>query len=483
MSKTMINKLPVLIGLAALLGGCALDPFAPAPAPEAPPSYRNASAAVPGNLHRQWWQIYRDPVLDHLVETVLQRNPYTEFGELHVAEARAGVDAAAAERLPHLGFGAAVDESHTSVNTPLGQLLGNRTIAGKTYQGGLSASWQIDLWGRIAQAVEVAKAQQGAAEATRRSVELILASEVAVTYWQFRAAEADQRLLEQLRVQRAEALRLIGLRLEAGLATEHELIKARVKLAEVATEIQAAQAKRLMAEQELATLMVEPVKDFRVASSPDYALPAIPQIAPGLPAALLARRPDLMSSTQGLRALLAQEKIAETAFYPSISLTSAYGFASEELDGLTEHGSRQFSIGPLALYLPIFDAGRNRANLAAARARYRQAVNVHKVTLLIALREVDDALVQIQAARTQTAELDTARQATRRGAQVAEARYAQGQNNYLRVTRAHVEDLKVHRQLLQHQSEGLLATVRLVEALGGGWDEPTASAAPLASNP
>jgi len=478
----MIKKLPLMIGLAALLGGCAIGDFEPLPEPETPPSYRNAAAEVPSSLERNWWRIYRDPVLERLVESVLERNPYTEFGEQHVAEAQAGVDAAAADLLPNLGFGAGLDKSHSSVNTPLGELLGNRTIAGKTYRAGVSASWQLDLWGRIAQAVEVARAQQGMAEATRRSVEVILASEVAVAYWQFRAAEADQRLLRQLHEQHAERLRLLGLRLGAGLATDQQLIEARVALAEVAADIEAADVKRLMAEQELAILMVEPVKDFRVATTADYALPAIPQIAPGLPAVVLSRRPDLMSSAQELRALLALERIAETAFYPSISLTGAYGFASSELQTLTDHGSREYALGPLALYLPIFDAGRNRANLKAAQSRYRQAANVHKVNVLIALREVDDALVQIQAARKQTEVLGGAVDASQRGTRVAEARYAQGQSNYLEVIDARVEALEVERKRQQRHSEGLLATVHLVEALGGGWDGAGAPQPALASS-
>ncbi|NVK40900.1 MAG: TolC family protein [Oceanospirillaceae bacterium] len=478
----MFKKLPLLIGMATLLGGCAIGDFEPAPAPEAPPSYRNADAAVPGNLERNWWRMYQDPVLDHLVESILERNPYTAFGELHVAEAEAGVDATSADLLPQLGFGAGVDKSHSSTNTPLGELLGNRTIDGKTYRAGVNAGWQLDLWGRIAQAVEVARAHQGMAEATRRSVEIILSREVAVAYWQFRTAEADQRLLQQQYKAHAEALRLLQLRLDAGLETEQRLIEVRVAQAGVEAEIEAAEVKRLMAEQELAILMVEPVQDFRVATQPDYALPDIPRIAPGLPATILSRRPDLMMSAQELRALLAMERIAETAFYPSISLTGAFGFASTELRTLSDNASREYSLGPLSLYLPVFDAGRNRANLKVARARYRQAVNVHKVNVLIALREVDDALVQVQAARTQVAALGNAAEAGDRGTVVAEARYDQGQDSYLKVLEARVEALETRRKQIHSHSEGLLATAHLVEALGGGWDESGAGPTAVASN-
>ncbi|MEE4462882.1 efflux transporter outer membrane subunit [Azotobacter chroococcum] len=468
----MDNRLPLLLGLTVLLQGCNLGTFVPAPEPETPPSYRKASADVPSNVEVQWWRMYGDPVLDYLVERVLERNPYTQFGELHVAEGQAGVLAARADLFPNLNFGASRDEGHTSTNTPLGEVLQGGTIAGQSNRMVTNTSWQVDLWGRIAQSVELARAQLGVAEATRRSVALVLAREVAVAYWQFRAAEADHALLEQIRAERAEAVRLIGLRLDTGLNTEQDLIEAKVKLARVEAEMQQAVIKRDMNEQELAILLVEPVKDFRVPANPEYALPDIPKVAPGLPAIILSRRPDLIDSAHRLRALIAQEKIAETAFYPSISLTSRYGFASQDLNNITDNASREFSFVPLSLNLPIFDAGRNRANLQAARLRYHQAANVHKVTILIALRQVDDALTQVQAAEEQVRILGEALEATHRATHVAEARYALGQNNYLAVTSARDESLSLHRKRVRSHTDGLLATAWLIEALGGGWEEP-----------
>ncbi|WP_349573179.1 efflux transporter outer membrane subunit [Azotobacter salinestris] len=467
----MNNRLPFLLGLAVLLQGCSIEPFVPAPDPEFPASYRNASPDEPNNVDVRWWRVYRDPVLDYLVESVLERNPYTQFGELHVAEGHAGVLGARADLLPNLNFGASRDESHTSTTTPLGELLQQGTIAGQSNRITTNTTWQIDLWGRIAQAVELAKAKLGVAEATRRSVALILAREVAVAYWQFRAAEADYALLKQIRAEREETVRLIGRRLDIGLNTEQDLIEAKVRLARVEAEMHEAAVKRDMNEQELAILMVVDVKDFRVPSPPEYALPDIPKVAPGLPAIILSRRPDLMDSSERLRALIAQERIAETAFYPSISLTSRYGFASQDLSDITDHASREFSFVPISLSLPIFDAGRNRANLEAARLRYQQHVNVHKVNILIALRQVDDGLTQVQAAEERLRILGEALEASHRRADVAEARYAVGQNNYLEVNRARDDALSLQRKQVRSRIDGLMATTMLMEALGGGWNE------------
>ncbi|TKD33084.1 efflux transporter outer membrane subunit [Azotobacter chroococcum] len=467
----MNNRLPLLLGLAVALQGCSIEPFVLAPDPELPSSYRKASPDEPNNVDVRWWRVYRDPVLDYLVEGVLERNPYTQFGKLHVAEGQAGVLSTRADLFPNLNFGASRDESHTSTNTPLGELLQQGTIAGQSNRITTNTAWQIDLWGRIAQSVELAKAKLGVAEATRRSVALVLAREVAVAYWQFRAAEADYALLEQIRAERAEAVRLIGMRLDTGLNTEQDLLEAKVRLARVEAEMHEAVVKRDMNEQELAILMVVDVKDFRVPSPPEYALPEIPTVAPGLPAIILSRRPDLMDSSERLRALIAQERIAETAFYPSISLTSRYGFASQDLSDLTKHASREFSFVPISLNLPIFDAGRNRANLEAARLRYQQHVNVHKVNILIALRQVDDGLTQVQAARERLSILDEALEASQRRADVAAARYAVGQSNYLEVTRAQDNSLSLQRRQVRSRIDGLMASTMLMEALGGGWNE------------
>ncbi|MFC0711127.1 efflux transporter outer membrane subunit [Azorhizophilus paspali] len=467
----MNDRLSFLLGLAILLQGCSIEPFVPAADPAFPSSYRNASPDEPNNVDVRWWRVYRDPVLDHLVESVLERNPYTRFGELHVAEGHANVLGARADLLPNMNFGASRDESHTSTNTPLGELLQQGTIAGQSNRITSNTTWQIDLWGRIAQSVELAKAKLGVAEATRRSVALVLVREVAVAYWQFRAAEADHSLLEQIRAERQEAVRLIGMRLDIGLNTEQDLIEAKVRLARVEAEMHEAAVKRDMNEQELAILMVVDVKDFRVPSPVEYALPDIPEVAPGLPAIVLARRPDLMDSSERLRALIAQERIAETAFYPSISLTSRYGFASQDLSDIAKHSSREFSFVPISLSLPIFDAGRNRANLEAARLRYQQQVNVHKVNILIALRQVDDALSQVRAARERLRILDEALTASQRRANVAEARYAVGQNNYVEVNQARDGALSLQRKLVRSRIDGLMATTMLMEALGGGWNE------------
>jgi multidrug efflux system outer membrane protein len=464
------RRLLLAAGMAALLAACAGGPsFAPASAPATPAQYRNAAPGADNNLPQKWWLVYHDAALSELIETTLRDNPYSDIALMRVAEARAQVQVAAADRLPNVSAEAAAKNSHSSVNTPLGRLLGGRTISGNEFSLGLAMSWQLDLWQRVAHAVEAAQARVGMAQAVAHSAELVLATEVAVAYWQFRAADADLVLLDGIRAQRAEAVDLLSRRLGAGLADEQALARAQLELANIDADRLEARKKRTLAEQELATLVVKPVKEFTVADDPAYRLPQIPAITPGLPALILARRPDLAESSQSIRELLAQERIAETAFYPAIGLTGDFGFASSQLKEVLRSDSRQFSLGPLALSLPILDAGRNRANLDLARARYREAVDLHRSKLLIALREVDDALTEIRTSQDQMQAQADALTAARRLVLLAKLRYDKGQSNYVDVTTSECDALAAERRLTRSRTEGLLATVRLVSALGGGW--------------
>jgi multidrug efflux system outer membrane protein len=455
--------------LPALLAACAPStPFVPATPPQAPPQYKNAAAAE-SNLTRKWWLVYDDPLLTELVETTLRDNPYTEIGLMRVAQARALVHAAAADGRVQVKAETSVKNSHSSQTTPLGKLLGGQSISGNEFAVGIGGGWQIDLWNRVANAIEAAKARADAAEIFARNVELVLSMEVAVTYWRYRGADAELALLGKMRARRAEAVELLMRRLEAGVGDERLLTRAYVELGNAEADIVEATKRRTLMEQELATLAVKPLKDFAVPPDPAYRMPAIPAVAPGVPALILARRPDLAETSQTIRELLAQQAIAETAFYPTIALTGNFGFASEQLADLLRSDSRQFSIGPLALSLPILDGGRNEANLEAARARYREAVNVHRSKLLIALREVDDALTEVQAARDQMRVRTETLRAAQRLVALARSRYEEGDASYIDVAWMENEALSVERDMTRNQVEGLLATVRLITALGGGW--------------
>jgi multidrug efflux system outer membrane protein len=206
-------------------------------------------------------------------------------------------------------------------------------------------------------------------------------------------------------------------------------------------------------------------------------LPQPPAIPVGLPASVLGQRPDLAASVAGLKAANALVGVAEGAFYPSLSLTGNFGYASESLSTLAQGSARQFSVGPLALSLPVFDAGRNRANLALYKARYEEALANHEGRLLTALREVQDALSDVRERQQQGEVQVQAQQAAARALLVAQARYERGVSTYLDVTDAQRSALAADRAAAQIRTQRLLAAVAVARALGGGWTQQ----APLAT--
>jgi NodT family efflux transporter outer membrane factor (OMF) lipoprotein len=213
-----------------------------------------------------------------------------------------------------------------------------------------------------------------------------------------------------------------------------------------------------------------------LAAAPSAQLPQAPAIPVGLPASLVGQRPDLAASVAQLVASNAQVGVAEGAFYPALSLTGNFGFASESLSQLVSGGARQFSVGPLALSLPVFDGGRNRSNLALAKARYGEALANHQTRLLTALREVEDALSDVQQ-RTRQAEVQAeAQQAAARALLVAQARFERGVSTYLDVTDAQRSSLAADRAAAQIRTQRLLAAVAVARALGGGWEQRAALA-------
>ncbi|WP_338014916.1 efflux transporter outer membrane subunit [Aquabacterium soli] len=367
--------------------------------------------------------------------------------------------------------------SHTSKETSQALMLGGRTVEGSNHTLGASLSYELDLWGRVRRAVESADAQALAARYDRDGVLLMLSNQVAVSYFQLRGLDAEIAILERALDTRKESEQLVSARFDSGLSNELDLSRARIERANAEADLYETRRQRQTIEHALAVLVGASPSEPLIASlgtQANAALPVPPVIPVGLPASLLAQRPDLSSSVAGLRALNAQVGVAEAAFYPSVSLTGNYGFASEKLRDLTGGSAQQFSIGPLALSLPIFDGGRNQANLAVSQAHYAEALANHRGKLLTALREVEDALSDVQQRQLQATAQAQAQQAAARAYEVAQARYERGVSSYLDVTDAQRSSLAADRAAAQIRTQRLLAAVSLARALGGGWS-PEAS--------
>jgi multidrug efflux system outer membrane protein len=284
-------------------------------------------------------------------------------------------------------------------------------------------------------------------------------------------------ILKNALASRSESEQLVEARFNGGLSNELDVSRARLERANAQADLHEVQRQRNLLEHSLATLVGVSPSAPLIAALGDSVLPQPPAIPVGLPATVLSHRPDLASSVAQLRASNALVGVAQAAFYPSLSLTGNFGYASETLRKLTAPGAQQFSVGPLALSLPIFDGGRNKANLAMAKALYEEAIARHESRLLTALREVEDALSDVRERQLQGEVQVQSQQAAARAYLVAQARYERGVSNYLDVTDAQRSSLGADRAAVQIRTQRLLAAVAVARALGGGWTP----AAPLAA--
>jgi multidrug efflux system outer membrane protein len=486
MKNTMIKPVIQTVlaaAVAAALSACGtIGPDFKAPAGVETPAYRHVQASQQDQAARlpaDWWTVFGDRTLSALEARALHDNPNVRAAAQRLVQAQAQLGVVRAGQLPTVSVGAGVSNSRTSAETSQGLALGHRSIEGNNYQAGANFSWELDLWGRVRRVVEATDAQALAAQDDRDGVLLMLSSQVATTYWQLRGLDAELAILRNALATRRESQELIEARFNAGLSNELDVSRTRIERANAEADLHEAQRQRNTLEHALSVLVGASPSEPLIAAAPDAVLPQPPSIPVGLPASLLGQRPDLASSVATLKGFNAQIGVAEGAFYPALSLTGNFGYASENLRNLAQGSARQFSFGPLALSLPVFDAGRNRANLKLAQARYDEAVANHEARLLTALREVEDALSDVQQRQQQGDVQSQAQQAAARALLVAQARYERGVSTYLDVTDAQRSTLAADRAAAQIRTQRLLAAVSVARALGGGWTqgEPVATIA------
>ena len=478
--KTVYIKSAAALAVAALLSACGtVGKDFVAPKGIDTPAFRHA-AAGPANqaarLPAAWWTVFGDKALDQLEQRALRDNPNVRAAAQRLVQAQAQLGVTRASQLPTVGVSAGVANTRTSAESPMGATFGHQSIKGNEFSVGANFSYELDLWGRVRRAVEAADAQALAAQDGRDGVMLMLSGQVAATYWQLRGLDADIAILNDALATRRESQQLIEARFNAGLSNELDVSRTRIERANAEADIQEAQRQRNTLEHALAVLVGASPSQPVVTPAAGTALPQPPAIPVGLPASLLGQRPDLAASVATLKAFNAQVGVAEGAYYPSLSLTGNFGYASETLSNLAKGSARQFSFGPLALSLPVFEGGRIEANVKLAKARYDEAVANHEGRLLTALREVEDALSDVQQRQKQGDVQVQAQQAAARAVQVAQARFDRGVSTYLDVTDAQRSALAADRAAAQIRTQRLLAAVSVARALGGGWQQGQAEA-------
>lgn len=465
--------LALTTGASALTALAAVGPDYQRPTVISPTAYRDLPSdatawkvATPADAidRGSWWKIYGDASLNDLESRALTSNQDLRATVARVDEARAAAGLARSGYFPAVSLDSSVvrERDSRTVDNPFPK------ADSTTYRAALGVSWEIDLFGRVRRQVESARADAEASAANLESVRLSLTAEVAANYFSLRGLAAEVKLVADGVDIRRQTLRLINSRRGLGAATDFDVARAETELASTEAEAAALSNRYSAVQNVLAVLVGEPASSFQIPPMA-AALSAEPPVIPaGLPSQLLERRPDVASAERALTGANARIGVAKGAFFPAISLTGGAGWASADIDRLTNSNSRLWSIGP-TLYLPVFQGGRNKANLERSRAAYDEAVAVYRQKLLIAFREVQDALTATRLLAEQSTAQNRALASARRAGELAQKRYDSGFVNLLEVLDAQRTVLSTERTSAQLAAQRLNNSVALVKAIGGDW--------------
>ncbi|SDK83087.1 outer membrane protein, multidrug efflux system [Methylophilus rhizosphaerae] len=460
----------LLLGLLTLsMTGCqVLGDFYSRPEPQLPANYDHAGtgehSAEQQLVLQQWWTLFNDSQLNQLVETALVKNNNVQVAVARIEEADAQAREIGADLLPTVELNGSGLRNRVT-QSGVFPVFGNNPR--KTYQIGLNGSYELDLWGKLRRANEAARAQLLATRYAKEAVTWSLSSLVANHYLMIRSLDAQLLVNEQNLKTAQDSLDLATRRVEGGVATILDQHQAELVVTTLQTQILELKRLRALSEHQLGLLTND--LGLKIAAGDLMAMPSPPTPPTGLPSELMAARPDVRQAEQDMVSANANIAVARAAFYPSISLTAAYGGESIALNNLLKSPARVWSLG-LNLNLPIFNGGRLNARLDQATAQQKQIVATYQNTLQTAFTEVSDALVNASQYREQETLAQSKEKTTANILQVAQNRYEAGYTSYLEVLDAQRSHNEASQALVQTRQNTLTASVALFKALGGGWN-------------
>jgi len=458
---------PVLV---LLVAGCVLGPEYSRPEVAVPVAYKADAPwkeVTPlDSLDKgRWWEIYGDPGLNELEEQAMEASQELKVAFARLMQVQTGERLSRAAQLPRFDVNGSA--SRTRIAEDFSSSGAGET--GNTFSLPLTLGYELDLFGRVRRSIEAAEADSASARADYQNILLSLQGELARSYFDLRAIDQEISLLQQTVKLMEEARSLIKRQYDNGLVSLLDLSQADTQLAETRSEAIGLEKKRGELENALSVLTGQPASSFTLQPMPLNSMP--PAVAVGLPSSLLERRPDVAAAERQLVAANARIGVAEAAFFPAISLTGHAGYASTDLADLFNWGNRVWGLGP-AISLPIFDGGRNKANLERSKAAYEEAVASYRQQVLVAFSEVEDGLRGLEILGRQGALLKQAVTSAEEALKISESRYRHGRVSFLEVVDSYRTVLRTRRALVRLQGDQFTASVLLVKALGGGWEVP-----------
>ena len=459
-SMPAVLLLACLVCLMGLVACASPEPFKkpdmPVPAAfKASSLWKTADTQTPA-VPDAWWQLFDDAVLNDLQAQVRVGSETLKANAAQLAVARAALRSSRASQSPVVGVSAGINHG---VNAG-----GTAPTTANSLTG--TASWELDLWGRLAGGIDAAQARLQASEADLAAARLSVQAALTQTYLSMRHAESQAALLERSVVAYQRSLELTQNRYNAGIVSALDVAQATTQLRSTQVQLIDSHSNRAQLENALATLLGKPAAALTVART--ARLPAAPHIPGQLPSQLLERRPDIAAAAARAAAANAQVGVAQTAFFPQISLSANAGFRGPEIIELINTPNLLWSLGTSVL-MGLFDGGAREAAAETAKGTLEQAAASYRQTVLTALQEVEDNLVAASSLQEEAVLQSDALQAARRSLEISNNQYKAGTVSYLNVVSAQTTELAAERTALEIQNRRLAATAQLLKNLAGRW--------------
>jgi len=448
------------------LAGCAVGPDYKKPEVTVPQQYKEVGTwvvATPSDSvpKGKWWEAFRDPVLNGLAEQVEVSNQSLAAAAARYRQAQAAVTTARSALFPVLGYDVSANRSGQGTGLITGSGVGNR------YQAELTASWEIDLWGKVRRQVEAAQASAEASAADLNNVKLSLQAQLATNYFLLRVADVQTALLEDTVIAFETSYKMTQNRYVGGVAAKVDVVQAEAQLLSTRASLVDLKATRATLEHSIAVLIGKTPSEVTIA--PLKFDPHLPDIPPGIPSTLLERRPDIAEAERNMAAANARVGVAKAAYFPSLGLSGFYGAASSATSNLLKAPFRIWGVGA-DLAGTLIDFGARSSQVEIARAQYDEQVANYRQAVLAGFQEVEDNLANVHWLTEETKIEQEAARAARESVVLTLNQYKAGTVSYLNVVTAQATQLSEEGRLVTLLGRRLSATVVLMRALGGTWE-------------
>ncbi|GGC64424.1 efflux transporter outer membrane subunit [Undibacterium terreum] len=475
-TNTIAKRTAASLMVALALSACAAPQFKQ-PDIAVPQAYKEAAKVLTGEDGTQWkqaraaeaeprgewWLAFKDAELTRLIQEATKNNANLAQAAARLKQARFIAGIAEADRIPQIGVKAGASRSQAA------PVAGVPSAPATGYQAHLTASYEVDLFGRVSSNVSAANADAAASEATYRSVLLSLQADVAQTYFRLRETDAELATLNETVSLREKSVHVNQRRYDLGDIGEFDLSRAKTELSTSRAEAIGLQQQRTTNEHALAVLLGKPAADFTASTNPLNDIAFLPVIPAGLPSSLLERRPDIVNAQRAMEASNARIGVARSAMFPALSLNASAGGEGGSVADIFKWSSRSWLLGAL-LSAPIIDGGRNKNNIARSEAALEESVAGYRQRVLVAFAEVEDNLAGLRILAGQAQQTDDAVLSARRSAALAQMLYEAGRIGYLDLLEAQRNLTTVERSAVQLRGSQAVTTVALIRTLGGGWD-------------